>query len=146
MKREIPNRRPCINTRTDNFHFSVSFDPYTGHPVEFFITGRGKVGQDLDTELYELSVKASKLMQGEFEDDLPRMPEGLDSGLSTKGLAHPHREASIMNDPQKYLEKIPCLRCQGSGVAYCCDGEDASQPDPILGDQASTLEDQSMVA
>ena len=76
MKRDIPNRRPCINTRTDNFHFSVSFDPHTGHPVEFFITGRGKVGQQLDTELYELSVKASKLMQGEIEDDLPRMPEG----------------------------------------------------------------------
>jgi len=32
------------NTRTDNFHFSVSFDPHSGHPVEFFITGRGKVG------------------------------------------------------------------------------------------------------
>ena len=52
MKRDIPNRRPCINTRTDNFHFSVSFDPHSGHPVEFFITGRGKVGQQLDTELY----------------------------------------------------------------------------------------------
>ena len=76
MKREIPNRRPCINTRTDNLHFSVSFDPYTGHPVEFFITGRGKVGQELDVELCELSVKASKLMQGEIEDDLPGMPEG----------------------------------------------------------------------
>ena len=76
MKREIPSRRPCINTRIENFHFSVSFDPHTGHPVEFFITGRGKVGQELDTELYELSVKASKLMQGEFEDDLPRLREG----------------------------------------------------------------------
>ena len=75
MIRDISNKRPCINTRTENFHFSVSFDPHTGHPVEFFITGRGKVGQQLDTELYELSVKASKLMQGEFEDDLPRMPE-----------------------------------------------------------------------
>ena len=75
MKSEMPNRRPCINTRTDNFHFSVSFDPHTGHPVEFLITGRGKVGQQLDTELYELSVKASKLMQGEIEDDLPRVPE-----------------------------------------------------------------------
>ena len=75
MKRELPNRRPCINTRTENFHFSVGFDPHTGHPVEFCITGRGKVGQQLDTELYELSVKASKLMQGEFEDDLPRVPE-----------------------------------------------------------------------
>ena len=65
MNKKMPNRRPCINTRTDNFHFSVSFDFETGNPVEFFITGRGKVGQDLDTELYELSVKASKLMQGE---------------------------------------------------------------------------------
>ena len=81
MKRKIPNRRPCINIRTDNFHFSVSFDPYTGHPVEFFITGRGKVGQQLDTELYEFSVKVSKLMQGEFEDDLPRLREG--AGVNT---------------------------------------------------------------
>ena len=62
---EIGDCRPCINTRTDNFHFSRGFDPDTGNPVEFFITGCGKVGQDLDTELYELSVKASKLMQGE---------------------------------------------------------------------------------
>jgi hypothetical protein len=61
----MPNRRPCINSRTDNFHFSVGFDPETGNPVEFFIIGRGKVGQELDTELYELSVKTSKLMQGE---------------------------------------------------------------------------------
>ena len=73
---KLPNRRPCINTRTENFHFSVGFDPHAGHPVEFFITGRGKVGQQLDTELYELSVKASKLMQGELEDELPRVREG----------------------------------------------------------------------
>jgi hypothetical protein len=73
---ELPNRRPCINTRTDNFHFSVSFHPDTGLPIEFFITGRGKVGQQLDEELYELSVKTSKLMQGEFEDDLSRLPKG----------------------------------------------------------------------
>jgi len=85
MKREIPNRRPSINTRADNFHFSVSFDPHSGHPVEFFITGRGKVGQQLDTELCELSVKALKLMQGEFEDDLPRMPSGDDPSVSHEG-------------------------------------------------------------
>ena len=72
----LPNRRPCITTRTDNFHFSVGFDPHTGLAVEFFITGRGKVGQQLDTELYELSVKASKLMQGEPDDDLSRVSEG----------------------------------------------------------------------
>ena len=73
---ELLNRRPCINTRTDNFHFSVSFHPDTGLPIEFFITDCGKIGQQLDDELYELSVKTSKLMQGEFEDDLSRLPEG----------------------------------------------------------------------
>ena len=102
MIRDIPNRRPCVNTRTENFHFSVSFDPHTGHPVEFFITGCGKVGQELDTELYELSVKASKLMQGEFEDDLPRMPSGNDRSVSHKrprasvsGDVNPHQPRAI---------------------------------------------------
>ena len=73
---ELLNRRPCINTRTDNFYFSVSFHPDTWLPIEFFIKDCGKVGQQLDDELYELSVKTSKLMQGEFEDDLSRLPEG----------------------------------------------------------------------
>jgi len=45
-----------------------------------------------------------------------------------------------------WFKAIPCPRCQGSGIAYCCDGEDASQPDPIIGDQASALEDKSMAA
>ena len=60
MATQLSTRRPCINTRTKHFHFSVGFDPDTGQPVEFFITGRGKVGQELDFELYELSVEASK--------------------------------------------------------------------------------------
>ncbi len=84
---ELPNRRPCINTRTDNFYFSVSFDPYTGQSIEFFITGRGKVGQQLDTELYKLSVKASKLMQGEFDDDLPRLSPRNDPDADRYGAA-----------------------------------------------------------
>ncbi|MAI12361.1 MAG: hypothetical protein CBD27_12840 [Rhodospirillaceae bacterium TMED167] len=73
---DIPNRRPCITTRTDNFHFSVGFDSHTGMAVEFFITGRGKVGQQLDTALYKLSVKASKIMQGEPDNDLPGLLQG----------------------------------------------------------------------
>ena len=52
-----------------------------------------RLGQDLDTELYELSVKASKLMQGEFEDDLPRMPSGNDRGVSHQGSS-----ASVSGD------------------------------------------------
>ena len=59
------SRKPIINSRTDNFHFSVSFDPDTGTPVEFFIVGRGKVGQQLDDELRDLSVETCKIMQGE---------------------------------------------------------------------------------
>ena len=77
----------------------------------------------------------------------PECEKGWIVRLSTKGLAHPHREASIMNDPQRYLEKIPCLRCQGSGIAYCCDGEDATcDVDTLYGDQVSTIEDKPMVA
>jgi len=54
-----------VTSRTDNFHFSISFDPDTGYPCEFFIGGRGKVGQQLDIELSDLSVIACKIMQGE---------------------------------------------------------------------------------
>ena len=57
-------------------HFLVSFLPYGDLPVEFFITGRGRVGQQLDTNLFELTVKGSKLLKGELEDDLPRLSEG----------------------------------------------------------------------
>ena len=103
MKRDTPNRRPCVNTCTENFHFSVSFDPHTHHPVEFFITGRGKVGQELDAELYELSVKASKLMQGEFEDDLPRLREGDDRGVSHQGPNAPAPREFVPNEPREIL-------------------------------------------
>ena len=53
---------------------------------------------------------------------------------------------AVSKKPEKGFKAIPCPRCEGSGIAYCFDGEDANQPDPILGDQASTLEDKSMVA
>ena len=62
---ETPNRKPIVTPRTNNFHFSISFDPSSGAPCEFFITGRGKVGQQLDIELRDLSVLACKIMQGE---------------------------------------------------------------------------------
>tara|TARA_B100000745_G_scaffold209601_1_gene138640 strand:- start:1168 stop:1359 length:192 start_codon:yes stop_codon:yes gene_type:complete len=62
---ETKSRKPIVTARTDNFHFSISFDPDTGSPCEFFIGGRGKVGQQLDIELSDLSVLACKIMQGE---------------------------------------------------------------------------------
>ena len=85
----LPNRRPCITTRTDNFHFSVGFDPHTEMTVEFSITGRGKVGQQLDSELYELSVKASKLMKGEPEDDLSGVPQRNSGEAETRRTGGP---------------------------------------------------------
>ena len=63
-----------------------------------------------------------------------------------QGQVRPYRGITFLPNPEKYFDKAPCPRCNGSGIAYCWDGEDASQPDPILGDQASTLEDKSMVA
>ena len=36
--------------------------------------------------------------------------------LSTKGWTHPHRERSILTNPQKYLKKVPCDQCNGTGV------------------------------
>ena len=63
-----------------------------------------------------------------------------------QGQVRPYRGTTFLPNPEKYFDKAPCPRCNGSGIAYCWDGEDASQPDPILGDQASTLEDKSMVA
>ena len=36
--------------------------------------------------------------------------------LSTKGCANPHRERSILTNPQKYLKKVPCDQCNGTGL------------------------------
>jgi len=41
-----------------------------------------------------------------------------------------------------WFKAILCPRCQGSGIAYCCDGEDAScDAVTLYGDQASTSSD-----
>ena len=47
---------------------------------------------------------------------------------------------------QRFLKSIPCPRCNGSGIAYCCDGEDVSQPDIGAGDTTSTEEAEALVA
>ena len=76
----------------------------------------------------------------------PECEKGMVVVLATKGHIHPYRETSILTHPERYIKKVPCPQCNGSGIAYCCDGEDASPPDPIIDQQASTLEDKSMVA
>ena len=55
--------------------------------------------------------------------------------LATKGQVHPYRETSILTDPGRYLKKAPCPRCNGSGIAYCCQPE----AQPLAGD----IEDQA---
>ena len=76
----------------------------------------------------------------------PECEKGMVVVLATKGQIHPYRETSILTHPERYIKKVPCPRCQGSGIAYCCDGEDASQPDTLYGDKASAIEEQPMVS
>ena len=61
---DILNHRPCMAARTDNVHFLVGFDPLTAIVVKFFITGRGKVGQQLDQKLHDLPVEGIKNCAG----------------------------------------------------------------------------------
>ena len=64
-----------INALTKYFYFSVSFNPHSDHPVEFFPTGRGKRSDKNSKLNYMNSVfKVLKLIQGESENDLSRMP------------------------------------------------------------------------
>jgi hypothetical protein len=67
----LPNRRPCVTTDIGaGLAVTVSFHPQTGEAVEVFMTGRGKASENSLTEaLYQLGVTASKLMQGEYEDE-----------------------------------------------------------------------------
>ncbi|HIA80976.1 MAG TPA: hypothetical protein EYO02_02510 [Rhodospirillales bacterium] len=47
---------------------------------------------------------------------------------------------------EKGYKTIPCPRCNGLGIAYCCDGEDAScDAVTLFSDQSKTIEDTSLV-
>jgi len=68
--KQMPNRRPCITTEVGaGLAVTVSFCPRTGEALEVFMSQRGKASDnELTHALYNLGVTASKLMQGEFED------------------------------------------------------------------------------
>ena len=52
-----------------------------------------------------------------------------------------YRGEMFLAHPEKYFDKVPCPRCNGSGIAYCCDGEDPSRDSATLyGDQAVVKE------
>jgi hypothetical protein len=59
----VRNRRHAVNFDVGPFICTVGFNPETGAPCELFLVSRGKSGTDLDDWLYELGVKASKIMQ-----------------------------------------------------------------------------------
>ena len=46
-----------------------------------------------------------------------------------------HPFAHIKNTPS-FCKWEPCNRCQGSGVAYCCDGEDFNNPNLVTQDRS----------
>jgi hypothetical protein len=60
-----------INAPTKNFYFSVSFNPHSDHPVEFFPLGVERLNKN--SKLNHMN-SVFKLMQGESENDLSRMP------------------------------------------------------------------------
>ena len=76
----------------------------------------------------------------------PDCEKGMVVVLATKGQKHPHRESSFLTNPERYFKKVPCPRCNGSGIAYCCNGEDTSQPDTLIGDPPRTVHVRTLVA
>ena len=79
-----PQLASLLKPQATKFHYSINYNPHTGHPVEFFISVLGKIGSYLDTELYTLGAKATNLMQGEFQDDLTGLRERDDVKVSHK--------------------------------------------------------------
>ena len=74
----------------------------------------------------------------------PDCVKGMMLRLATKELAYSDRETLILTNPQRYLNRVPCSRCNGSGIANCCDGEYDSQLETFVG--VSTGKTKSMVA
>ena len=72
--KNLPNRRPCITQSIGaGLAVTVSFHPSTGEAVEVFMSDRGKASDnELTNALYNLGVTASKMMQGEMEQDNER--------------------------------------------------------------------------
>ena len=63
-----------------------------------------------------------------------------------QGQVRPYGGTTFLPNPEKYFDKAPCPRCNGSGIAYCCDGEDAAQADTFYGGPTSTEEAEALVA
>ena len=62
---KLPDRRPCVTEDVGmGLSVTVSYHPETGEACEVFMAGRGKASDNpMQEALYNLGVKASKLMQ-----------------------------------------------------------------------------------
>jgi hypothetical protein len=61
----MKTRFPAETVDVADFTAKVDFDPVTGAPHAVFIMARGgKIGHQLDQDLYELSTRISRVMQG----------------------------------------------------------------------------------
>jgi len=67
----LPNRRELesisAETRFGRIHASIGYDPKTGRVCEFFFTGRGTTGAEVDEILMELGIGLSKALQRGLE-------------------------------------------------------------------------------
>ena len=110
------------------------------HELELVITGRGKVGDKSDIELFELDAKKRRNPCKEsLKMVCPDCEKGMVVVLATKGQIHPYRESTILTHPERYFRKVPCPRCSGSGIAHSCDAT-------ALGDQTDNGKAEHMVA
>ena len=50
-----------------------------------------------------------------------------------QGQVRPYGGTTFLPNPEKYFDKVPCLRCNGSGITYGRSGENAAQADTFFG-------------
>ena len=67
--------------------------------------------------------------------------------LATKGQVHPYRETSILTHPERYIKKVTCSTCNGSGINYSPDTKGTNRDaDGLFRDHVDAEKTQTLVA
>ena len=67
--------------------------------------------------------------------------------LATKGQGHPYRETSILTHPERYIKKVTCSTCNGSGINYSPDTKGTNRDaDGLFRDHIDAENTQTLVA